>query len=373
MRNKKMIIILFSTVMGVLLFLEKCTPINISTTDVFRSRSLKYSQNFGSRMKMKNHEVVSVDGFLPIFYDSIQNVFYLKNENGLTKIDANGNIIMQDSLPQEKVTSTYNFHNYIPYVFASKGVYDFSGTTLTFNPFAEIYNTHQDLNDTDFKSLFESLYASSEMVVFDNDDVTERDERYPMYFYKDAEWTLLYCQKGEYRFSHLQYGDLESNTLGQSDFEGFPAKFNNKKLIVLKDHQNGIYTTGVQPKDDAFFDMYYSEILSERELNYESKNEVKRLSYKKLDYYSVGNPFGLANWMSGTFKVKVYYQLTYNENKLFFNADTYKYGGEVKDERSFSLFEVPQKFKKKTNVSFILHTVTLQEEKTSLYIIRPKN
>lgn len=362
-KKNKILILLLTLGLLTLLFLEKCTPTNLTSADIFRPLKLNNAPKFGKNLKFNDYTIEPVDTYLPILYDSINNMFYLANKNGLTKIDGNGNIIISDSLMSEKQTSTQDFINYIPYVFSLKGVYDYTGNTRIFQAYKTILNEDQKMENSVYKTTFDNLYKNAEMVVYDTDRLRVPSGFYPYYFLVNGEWTLLYSQEGEHRFS-FEIGDMD-NIYGKADLQDNPSKFNNKKLIVLKDNEKSAYSVPQNVKDDKYFDTYFTEILQERKLDYKSDNNITRKSYKKLYYQNVGNPFGLPDFMRASFQVKTYYELNFDKHKTYFTSETYKLSGKVEDDIDFYLFEVPKKFRNKTKVGFILHN------KQDVYMIKP--
>ena len=355
-------------VITIMLFMDRCTPFNISNSDIFRSNRVNTSQSFNGPMIYDGYEIVPVPGSLPILYDSINSVFYVRNGKGLTKIDSRGKVLISDSLTHEKITSTFNFNNYLPFVFTQKGVYDFSTDLVEYQDIAEVHNVSNDLSDAAFKTLFERLYANAEMVVYEHDNLCDRYEYYPMYFYINDQWQVLYSQEGEYRFSHLNYGGLEKTIIGQIDFESFPAKLNNRKLIVLKDDKQKVYATGLDLKDDTFFDTYYTMILQERELDYQSDNSLEIISYKKIDYHYTGGYWPWPKWIGPSFTVDAYYRLSYHGEDLYFNSRTYKYYDQRGATDNIIFFQTPKIKGNKAEIAFLLE----KHEGFKLYMIRPK-
>ena len=179
--NKKMILISV-LILAILLFVDKCTPTNISTSDIFRKQALNRAPKFGASISFNSYKIEKIDADLPILYDSINNSFYLRNKNGLTKIDGNGNAIISKPLTTEKQTSTSDFINYLPYVFSLNGIYDYTGNLCQFRAFKNTINTKQDMDDSSFKTTFENLYKTAEMVVYDTDHLQDPSGFYPYYF-----------------------------------------------------------------------------------------------------------------------------------------------------------------------------------------------
>ncbi|WP_264550606.1 hypothetical protein [Flavobacterium sp. N2038] len=385
--KKTTTMLLVVLVIFILLIIEKCSLNNLSTADFFRPKAYKNFKGLQDRVQSSDYEIVPVTGDFPILFDSIKNEFYIANKRGLTKIDANGNVMFSADLQNEKYTSVFDFANFSPYVFAEKGVYDFSGDQLEYCVFSKILNAENEINDLDFKSIFEKYYKEAELVIYDTGrNIDFKRDCVPMYFKVKNQWILLFSQKGDYRFTHQLTLDVD-DIIGQIDFENFPAKFSDKRLMVLKDHKNGVYSTKQigNKIDDKYLDTYYTQILKERKFNYQTSNEFKLLSYKKEAYYYKGNYWDLPEWINPSFICTGYFQLTYNNEKLFFKEKAIKYFLEPKSRYDLYLYELPVHLRKNTKVAFIDYDLDIGGyrndsteiiepiiKNTGLYIIRPK-
>jgi len=359
---KKIIYSLIITTLLVLLFLDRCTTHNISTNDFFKPKSYKNFKSLIEKPQSKNYEILPVIGTFPILYDSIKNDYYVSNYKGLTKYDYLGNIIISDDLEKEKYTSVFDFANFIPYVFAENGVYDFSGKKLVYTKFSQILNTENEIKDADFKILFEKYYDDAEMVVYDTDrNFDYLAQNYPMYFKIKNNWILLFSQKGDYRFTHSGSSLVENDTIGQIDFLNFPAKFADKRLIVLKNQKSGIYSTKQigEKIDDDYLKMYYTQLLKEQKLDYQSSSSIELLSRKKDEYYFTGSYFDFPDWVSPSFINTAYYQVTYNNEKLFFKEKAIKYFKDSKCKNDLYLYELPKHLRTKSKVAFLDYTIDI--------------
>ena len=362
-----------------MLFIEKCSLVNLSTSDIFRPKSYEKFKGLLDTIHSKSFEIVPIQGDFPILFDSIKNEFYLSNKNGITKIDASGNMVITAELLTEKQTSVFDFANFTPYVFSEKGVFDFSGDKLIYTPFSRIENFKNEINNADFKAVFEKYYDKAELVIYDTDRNIEIERAcYPMYFKIKNEWILLFSQKGDYRFTN--------DTIGQRDFDKFPAKFNNKRLMVLKENENGIYSTKQvgEKVDEEYLKTYYGQILKERKFDYQTNNEIKIISHKKDSYYYTGGYFKFADWVCPSFLNTAYFQLTYNDENLFFKEKAVKYYSDTKCKKELYLYELPKKFRKKSKIAFLDYNLNLGSKlypngniipiikNNGLYLIRPK-
>lgn len=386
---KKSAIVVIVILVLVLLFVDRCTTFNLTTADIFRPSSYSDFKELPNRPQSKNFEIVPAKGTFPILYNASNNEFYLRNGQGLTKYDARGNVMISNDLSAEEFTSVFDFLNFVPYVFAKNGVYDYSGKRLIYSRFSKIMNAENELNDNDFKSIFETNYRNADLVIYDNDRNIEREKDcFPMYFKIKNDWILMFSQKGDYRFSHQQNGDIENDTIGQIDFIGFPAKFSNQRLTVLKDAENGIFSIrqlGMEAISDKYLDTYYTQILKERKEDYQTYDNFKLLSYKKDEYYSSGNYFSLPSWVASSFMLTGFFRLTYRNENLYFKEKALKIGAGATIQNDLSIYELPKKFSTKSKVAFLLYDLNIggymndstdvvepMIKNAGLYLVKPK-
>ncbi|WP_268846639.1 hypothetical protein [Flavobacterium aestivum] len=384
---RKTIIMLAILIIFVLLCIDKCSLTNLSTADIFRPKEYQNFKGLQDTVQSDNYEIVSANGGFPILYDSIQNEFYLANNKGLTKIDAKGNIMISADLSKEKYTSVFDFANFAPYVFAENGVYDFSGNELKYFTFSKTLNGKNEMSNADFKTIFEKLYGDAQLVIYETGrNIDSERNCFPMYFKVNNEWILLFSQKDEHRFTH-QLSLEQNDIIGQIDFENFPAKFSDKRLMVLKDNKNGIYSTKQDGQiiNDEYLKTYYTQILKEQKLDYQTTNEVKIVSHKKESYHYTGDYWDLPDWINPTFLNTAYYQLAYNTDKLYFKEKAIKYYLNAKCRNDLYLYELPINLRKNTKVVFINYGLDLGSKmdcntgtiepiikNTGIYMIRPK-
>ncbi|KFC20633.1 hypothetical protein [Chryseobacterium sp. FH1] len=386
---KKSGIVVIVILVLVLLFVDRCTTINLTTADIFRPSTYDDFKELPKRPQSKNYEIVPAKGTFPILYNPSSNEFYLRNGQGLTKYDALGNVMISNDLKAEEFTSVFDFLNFVPYVFAKNGVYDYSGKRLIYNKFSKIVNSENELNDKDFKSIFETNYRNADLVIYDNNrNVKRKRECFPMYFKIKDDWILMFSQKGDYRFSHQQNGEIENDTIGQVDFIGFPAKFSRQRLTVLKDAENGIFSIsqlGMEAISDKYLDTYYTQILKERKEDYRTDDKFKLLSYKKDEYYSSGNFFNLPSWVAPSFMLTGFFRLTYQNENLYFTEKALKLNGDGKVKNDLSIYELPKKFRTKSKVAFLLYSLNVGGytndstnvvepiiKNAGLYLVKPK-
>ena len=198
----------------------------------------------------------------------------------------------------------------------------------------------------------------------------------------------MFSQKGDYRFSHQQNGDIENDTIGQIDFIGFPAKFSNQRLTVLKDAENGIFSIrqlGMEAISDKYLDTYYTQILKERKEDYQTDDKFKLLCYTKDEYYSSGNYFSLPSWVASSFMLTGFFRLTYRNENLYFKEKALKIGAGATIQNDLSIYELPKKFSTKSKVAFLLYDLNIggymndstdvvepMIKNAGLYLVKPK-
>lgn len=386
--KKPVIVILIISVI-ILLFVDRCTTFNLTTADIFRPESYNHFKDLTQKPQSKTYEIVAAKGDFPILYDSVENEFYIRNGQGLTKYDAVGNVIISNDLSKEGYTSMFDFANFVPYVFSKYGVYDYSGKKLFYSKFSQILNAENELNDQDFKSIFETNYRNADLVIYDtNRNVDSERDCQPMYFKINNDWILLFSQKGDYRFSHQGSNDVENDTIGQIDFLGFPSKFADKRLMVLKDADSGIYSINQMGKEDIsddYLKTYYTQILKERKSDYSTDDDVKLLSRKKDDYYFTGNPFSLPDWVAPSFMNTGFFKLTYQNENLFFKEKAVKMNSDSKVQNDLHIYELPKKFRTKSKLAFLHYSLNVGGymndstqivepiiKNAGLYLIKPK-
>ncbi len=360
--NKKSLFAVIIIVFGILLFMDRCTTYNLTTADIFRSKTYNESISLMAKPQSEHYEIVPLKGDFPILYDSISNEFYVSNKHGLTKYDHLGNLMLSNDLAGEKYTSVFYFANFTPFVFAENGVYDFSGSKLIYNKFSEVLNSKNEINDGDFKSLFEKYYQNADLVMYDSDRNIELDRKtQPMYFRIKGKWILLFAQKGETRFTHFGSNEMEADTIGQIDFKNFPAKFSDKRLIVLKNQQNGIYSAKQisEQIDDAYLKTYYTQILKEQKFDYQTTNVVKLVSRKKEEYYFTGSILDLPDWVAPSFINAGYFKLSYRDENLFFKEKAVKYFTDSKCKNDIYLYELPRHLKSKSKIAFLHYALDI--------------
>lgn len=384
---KKITITIVLLVIVILVFIEKCSLINLSTADIFRPKEYENLKGLLDTIKSKKFEIVPLKADFPILFDSIRNEFYLSNKNGLTKIDAQGNVMFSDDLLKEKYTSVFYFSNFTPYVFSEKGVYDFSGDALKYIPFLQIENSKNEISTNDFNILFEKYYNSAEIVLYDTsnnrttnavDEVTI-ESYYPIYFKIKNDWILMFYQEDYFKYIN--------KIIGQYDLEKFPAKLGDKKLIVLKENKNNTYSTKKVSEliNDEYLNTYNGIILKEKFFDYQTNNDTKIVSYKKESYYFRGSYLALPDWASESpFLNIAYFQLNFNNDKLFFKDQALKEKSNSECTNEIYLYEIPKKFRKKTKVAFINNDLNLgaymdddnntvlENKSAGLYLIKPK-
>lgn len=361
--------------------------VNLSTSDFFRPKKYQNANSLLSTIQSENYEIISIEGDFPILFDSIKNEFYIKNKRGLTKINSQGDIILSENLLSEEYTSVYDFANFTPYVFSENIVYDFSGDRLIKSNLDKRLNTNNELTENEFKNTFEKMYQTAEIVIYETDrNIDYNRNCFPIYFKINDKWILLYSKKDDYQFTHSNTQEDYGNIIGQIDYKDFPAKFNHKRLIVLKDIKNGIYSTNLfgEKISDKILNTFFTTILNERKLDYQTNNKSEIISSKKEDYSSARSHWILSDLVFPSFLMTAYFQIDYNDETFFIKGKAIKYyGDQIKN--GLYLYEIPKKFRKNIPIAFLHYDPGLGSSKimstgittpnakgVGLYIIKPK-
>ncbi len=385
--KKKSVVYKITISVIILFFLDQCTLINITTSDIFKPSYYINSKQLSQKITSEKYELVPVNGTFPVLFDSIKNEFYVKNENGLIKYDSVGNIIISADLPKE-YSSTSEFENFIPYVIVEKGVYDFTSDKLVYKELSKILNFKNEMSEQEFNDAFEKNYKAADIVIYDSEFYVEHKRMCtPMYFRIGGNWTLLYSKTDAYRYTHQDNQGIDDIIIGRVDHMDFPAKFNNTGLTVLKDNKNGIYSTiqNVEKVTDEYFQTFVKLKLNEENFNYSTSNEVSLASRKKESFDNDKYYLGIPSFIAPDFINIGYYKIEFNNENLYFKEKALKQFGHLKCTTETYLYEVPTRFRKKTKVAFLYYGLDLGGNYDSstgvtdqiiknngLYIIRPK-
>lgn len=361
-------IILIAAFLLILLFLDRCTALNISSASLFKNKKFDTFKYLKDGISSDNFELVRIkNARYPILYDTIHNNFYINCHNGLYKINSKGEVIFKDSIFESENNTLTDFMNHSYYVFTENAVYDYSKQEIKAEKFLKSYNENGDLKVAEWSAIFKDLYKKATVVIYESDRYTyDKCHCYPIYFKVNNDWSVLYSGSFDSEFSQSNF-DYD-NYIGQVDLKNFPPKFN--KLIALRDNDRKMFSDK-KNTDDDFLEMYYTVHADEQKLDYHSKDKLEKLFFYKeiIDseaaYTSVPLSFGGI----------AYYELKIDNQPIYFKEHASKDVGWGKFESNLYLFQVPEKVRSKTQVRFLdfrYQSNIYQSGSEDLYIIKRK-
>ncbi|MBA9077448.1 hypothetical protein FHS90_002161 [Rufibacter quisquiliarum] len=349
----KRLVILGLTVLFFILFLDKCTSMNVLST--FKESGLKDLPSLKDDVRSRNYEIkrISKEAYANITYDPVGNYFLIIDNFTIRKLDAAGNEVFQ----------LENSQMYLPrftsYVFDSTGVYDFSSQKIEKQLFNRVLNLDQSLDKEEWQKTFDDLYQHADVVLFGGyTDLYHEDD--PIFLRINGEWVLLITTPQETRLQEIEYR-------AGIRFEGYPAKHNH--LSLLKDTQTQAYSD-FEGTSDRYLQTYQDITLKEKQVAYPTDRNIKILSYEKQRVYSelAYTPIPIA-WTC-----EVGNSLTIGGEELKFRCGGIKKLGLFNDVDTFlRWYSVPREFLPRTHVSFLKYSFPSNEqasENNGLYLVR---
>jgi hypothetical protein len=128
----------------------------------------------------------------------------------------------------------------------------------------------------------------------------------------------------------------------------------------------GLYSTERLLSDD-YLDLYFTEILQERDLDYQPGYSLDILSYRKAGYHATPNYFDLPGWVVPAFSVDAFYQLSGDRGRAYFHSGAIKRSLKPLVDQRFILFQAPIFEGHTPEVSFLLD----QQNQSQLHMIKP--
>jgi len=361
-------IILIVIALLLLLLLDRCTVVNITTASVFKSHKYDSFNYLKDGVSSDDFELIRIKkAQYPILYDTLQNTFYINSKNGLYKINGKGEVVFKDSILVETKNSLTDFINHSYYVFTEDAVYDYSKDTIKAEKFTTSYNENGQMEAVEWGTIFKDLYKKATVVIYESDRYTyEKCQCYPIYFKIENNWSVMYTGSFDSEFSQLNF-DFD-NYIGQVDLKNFPPKFN--KLVVLRDNDRKMFSDK-RNTDDDFLNMYFTVHGDEQKLDYSTSDKLQKLFYSKENIYNEAAYTSIPISFGGI----AYYELTIDNKPIFFKEHAIKDVGWGKFESNLYLFQVPKKFRSKTQVRFLdfrYQSNRYQSGSEDLYIIKRK-
>lgn len=347
---KKTIVVIVSVIL-LLVFLDRCTTINISTA--FLSSKYKAYPELRQGVSSKNFELRHIDSILycGITYDPVYHFFLIDNGYAIHKIDAKGNEVFK--LEQGGL----NLLRFTHYAVDSTGIYDLSKDKVARETFKSRINVDQKLKKEAWEKIFAQYYKEAQTVVYGN----YSSDGNPIYLKINEDWILIKTNTNDNRI-------VDEDQVSEVTFEGYPAKYN--PLYLLKDVKNLTYSNN-QSTTDEFLNTYYTVKLKEKELEYPADMALNLQAFQK-------EGVGFRAAYSGlplSWALTAYYEINRSGEKLNFKTYANQYIGLSKPVDTYlTLFTVPQKFRSQTAVSFLKYKLTTVDETqvTGYFILKNK-
>lgn len=341
-----------------LIFIDRCTVINILTSNVFRNPKYKAFPNLDEGGKSGQYEIVKLcDEYYPtVSYDPNYNVFLAYTEGNLIELDHNGivkmNIVLKNQV-EEKPS---------PYVVDS-GVVDFSNEKMVKEKFHEILNSGYKLSFKEWYKVFNEYYSKAFIVVYNLFDDGKGQGH--IYMKTNENWVLLYVNKNV-DWNHRRY---EGNGM-VIDLEDMPKKDIPKDArgiypevrgyaFLLKDEKNKTYSNRLSTDGNAICD----------ELQYPDY-EKKTLFFNKEKVDETMSYIGFPSFWGGT----AYYKLKKDDDVLNFKCYAAKFVFSFAVEANFYWLHIPKQYKEKSVVSFLDFkyptSVDIENKSIGLYVVR---
>ncbi|MEX6625995.1 hypothetical protein [Tenacibaculum salmonis] len=313
-----------------LFLVQQCTDINLIPAFVLNKSDYKYlSNNISSKNYVVNR--ISEYNYSFITYDTINNYFIMDDSYSKIKIDYKGDIKIK--IPHPSGNLPYKTH----YVFTDSTICDLSKDRLQMIQYYKKINPDKH----NWFLLFEEYYNKATTVIYGNDD--------KIYLKIKEGWILFRTLNGPY---------LDGEHITEKTLKGYPAKY--RKLIYLKDLKSYRYS-------DWSEERYYPE----DKIKYLNQ-KIKKISFKKR---GISETFTYTSIISQHFGIE-YYKFKKRNEYIRFKESASKYPFIFfKSKRYVSHYNIPEKFKTKTEVSFMdcsYPSNQYESKSDGLYIVKPK-
>lgn len=321
---------IFIVVLFIVFFLQKCTTVNITTSNFLKKSTTKKYPYLEEEPSSESYILERLMGsFTPmITYDASNNYYLLQfAREKFEKRDAKGRLMF--SLAYKK---DMDYADFSGFVFSEEGVYDFRKKDIFLESFKEIMNKNQEMDDEEWKSLYETFYKKATTVVY-GETFSYPDKGFKMYFLIDNEWICLFTPKN--RRHYIRGG------IAHQDRDLFPAKY--ETLVLLKDERNNIFSNTVD-EDDTH---------SKAGNDHYTKEYTSRLNIDIVSTWKSGHAetMGLLP-IPTAYDELVYYKLNINSEHIKFKESAMNY---ILGEREtyINIYQVPDDYIKNTEVYFL--------------------
>lgn len=356
-KSNKMILTL-TIFISILVFLEKCTVINIVSPPIFKNKKyINYSYLHKGIHNTKSEIIqISDSPYNIIAYDDISNYFIVYGDNKIRKINSRG--VHSFTLNKGDGIS---FSNLGPFVFTDSTVYDLSQENIEAKKIKTIIHADNELlKFKGFMAFLNNYYSQASVVIYANtDDFSAND--YKVYLKIDDDWMGLYIAK------QLSEG---INFYSQGDVKKkYPEKFN--KLLLLKNPVNNVYSSRSSGNENFSSVPDALELTKESKLDYLHDEEINISYYQKENTSSVIAYTNIPISFVGT----AYFDLKIRNEIYKFKENGFKSIGLFSAiKHDISYFLIPHKYFDNSEVSFLKLFPSSNSYLTGskgLYIVRP--
>jgi len=350
-KNKKMILGCFL----LLVFIQKCTPINITSASLFKKKEYENYNYLKDGVNSENFKIerISENGYNLIGYDEIGNYFIVYGDEKITKI----NNVGEEQFKIDRLGNV-SYANFGSYVFTDSEIYDLTQEKIKVTPLNKIIDfSNKELNKEGFFKLMETYYNKASHVVY-----AFNTKNYKVYLKIENEWLGIYISR--FKSSGINFyptGEIVKK---------YPEKF--KKLLFLKNTVDNVYSTR-SSGNEGFSSVPDSVILTdEMNLEYPKYKEIKTSFYQKDNTYGTIAYTSIPVSFIGT----SYLKLEINKEVFKFKEKGIKRIGVLSSPKHYlSYYVLPKRYTNKSKVSFLklfYPTNIGASGSKGLYIIRPK-
>ncbi len=313
-----------------LIIVDRCTLVHITSSPIFKKREFKTYPFLSDGVTSDNYEIKNINNVVnsDISYDTLNNYFLVNEGREIKRISAKGLIENTLEVFPHDLYFTIQSH-YVLGTTRDSVIYDLSKSNIQEKFITKIITiTPQNPLEN-----WTSLYNKADVVFYRRKFKGNRDS-YPIYLRIDGKWLVL------------MYSDDDYYTIKET----FPEKY--KRLVFLKDYKNKRYSIN---GEESFMQLNRGEdnIVVENTFNASEKG-IKNVFFSKENTYERFNPFGFIEFMPTMFVGTGYFQLEKDQDVLKFKNKMLLHALSQKKYSELYHFSIPERFKKNSEVSFIL-------------------
>ncbi|WBX78191.1 hypothetical protein PG911_08035 [Tenacibaculum ovolyticum] len=343
----------------ILIFIQKCTTINITSASIFKKKEYE-TYNYlkdGVNSEKFQLERISENAYNLIGYDEIGNYFIVYGDEKITKINSVG----EEQFKIDRLGNV-SYANFGSYVFTDSEIYDLTQEKIKVTSLNKIIDfSNKELNKEEFFKLMETYYSKASHVIYANVE-TFSAKNYKVYLKIENEWLGIYISQNKSTgINFYPTGEIVKK---------YPEKF--KKLLFLKNTVDNVYSTR-SSGNEGFSSVPDPVILTkEDDLEYPKYKEIKTSFYQKEKTYGTIAYTSIPVSFIGT----SYLKLEINKEVFKFKEKGIKSIGVLSSPKHYlSYYVLPEPFINKSQVSFLklfYPTNIGASGSKGLYIIKPK-